>query len=102
VQNSLDIEHLAKAIKRYDVLTFMKDIVDEMNIKKFEAQDLASVSSMISNLDCIEERTSKRKQVGKNNEVHDVETEGGDEEMTAASKKQKSSQMSITSFFKSN
>ncbi len=100
LQNTLDLDHLVKAVKRYEVLSFMRDIVDEMNLKKMESKDLSSVASMISKLDAIEERANKRKQDKGSDENGEVHAE--DEDMTAANKKQKSSQMSITSFFKSN
>jgi hypothetical protein len=94
-QNTLDIEHLAKAVKRYDVLMFMKDVVDEMNVKKADTRDLSSISSMMAKLDSIDEKSSgKRKADPGTAEEIDLE----DEEMQE-SKKFKSSQTSITSFF---
>jgi len=99
-QNTLDIEHLAKAVKRYEVLSFMKDIVDEMNSKKIETQDLSSLSSIISKLDRIDDErvttSIKRKQQNAEGSANGDE-ENQDED---GNKKLKSSQMSITSFFK--
>ena len=88
VHNTLDIDHLSKAVKRYEVLEFMQDLITEMNIKPKEpVSDLGSISAMISNLDAVDQ-SSKRK---------DRDTEDGESE---EAKKQKGSQVSITSFFR--
>jgi hypothetical protein len=45
--NTLDIEHLSKAIKRYDVLGFLSDLVSEMNQRLREPTSLGSLESLI-------------------------------------------------------
>lgn len=79
--NTLDIDHLARAIKRYDVLRFLSDLINEMNQRHSEVEALESVDRV---LEAADSTVAKRKTV--------VEA---DEEAIDAQKKQRS----ITSFF---
>ena len=92
VANTLDVEHLAKAVKRYEVLTFMKDLVGEMTVKSREARELASVDQVLADADA---SLGKRKE---RIETPDVELLDDSEGV----KKHRNSQASITSFFKPN
>jgi len=84
--NTLDICHLAHALKRYEVLTFLKDLIDEMKPKSDESVSIESVEKVIVDTDAA---VAKRKSL--------MRSEAGDCE---ARKKIKGAQSSITSFFK--
>lgn len=79
--NTLDIDHLARAIKRYEVLKFLSDLVNEMNQRHVEPKSLDSVEQVLESADMT---VAKRKP--------DVEME---EDASEGAKKQRS----ITSFF---
>lgn len=79
--NTLDIDHLARAIKRYEVLRFLSDLVNEMNQRHSEVEALESVERVLEEADMA---VAKRKPVME-----------ADDEANESSKKQRS----ITSFF---
>ena len=81
--NTLDVEHLAKAIKRYEVLGFLSDMVSEMNQRVKEPTSLGSLDDVLREPIGVEipSSVSKRKQ-----EMDEVDE---------STKKQRS----ITSFF---
>jgi hypothetical protein len=89
-ENTLELEHLMKAVKRYDVLSFLKDIVTEMNVHKPVPVDRPAASGMGKNLS----RSKRPAECG--NELDSGQTEM---EPSETKKKLKTSQMSITSFF---
>ena len=90
-ENTLELDHLVKAVKRYDVLAFMRDVVAEMNMDKpaSSAKPLAP-----SNSKGAASSRSKRP-VDLANAIESEEMDLSSE----PNKKLKTSQMSITSFF---
>ena len=82
--NSLEIECLARAVKRYDVLGFMQDLIAEMATNSREDISIGSVEKVLEDTD---KMISKRKN-------HIASDEG------AAKKIKGPSQSSITAFFK--
>lgn len=92
--NTLDLDHLCKAVKRYDVLAFMADLVEEMNVKDHETKDLELIGS-----------TPRRDSYGvdKRKDRTASEVDHSIQEPGVQLKKHKdSSQVPITSFFKAN
>jgi hypothetical protein len=89
--NTLDIDHLVKAVKRYEVLAFMQDLLHELNEKSREPQSLLGVDRLLEQVD---ESLGKRKER--------VETPDKSYEPLDVAKKARNGQASITSFFKSN
>ena len=79
--NTIDIEHLSKAVKRYEVLGFLSDLVREMNRRELDRElaALERVEDIVAQADAM---VAKRKP-------------DDDDESMEASKKQRS----ITSFF---
>jgi hypothetical protein len=91
--NTLDVDHLVKAVKRYEVLAFMQDLLKEMNHKPSIPQELPSTEE---GLDSIGSSLAKRKErIHSNDLLVDADSD-------IVYKKQKSCQISITSFFKPN
>ena len=91
--NVLEVEHLAKAVKRYEVLTFMEDLLKEMHLKSMRPKDLPNLDLELEQSD---QSLSKRKdRMGSDEGIPDDDAD-------VASKKPRSSQVSITSFFKPN
>lgn len=81
--NTIDVDHLAKAVKRYEVLSFMQDMVSEMQERSHVPSSLGDADSIVAESEAF---AGKRKQVPD-------ETEEGD-----VVKKQRS----IASFFAAN
>jgi len=89
-ENTLEVDHLVKAVKRYDVLSFMKDVVAELNVDKPASTARPLVSS---NSKAGPSRSKRPADVTRADESQDMDTS------CEPSKKLKTSQMSITSFF---
>lgn len=89
--NTLDMDHLAKAVKRYEVLAFMQDLLHELNEKSREPQSLLGVDRVLEQADA---------SLGKRKER--IETPDNSDESLDVAKKARNGQASITSFFKSN
>jgi hypothetical protein len=91
-ENTLELEHLVKAVKRYDVLAFIKDAVLEMRTEKpaSTARPLAPANGRVGNSSRTK-RPAETAAPDSENCHMDISSE--------PSKKLKTSQMSITSFF---
>ena len=84
--NTLDIDHLGKAIKRYEVLGFLSDLVAEMNERVKEPSSLGSLESVLVEVDNNESIEAT---------VHSKRKPDVEDNDDGVSKKQRS----ITSFF---
>lgn len=92
-ENTLELDHLVKAVKRYDVLAFMSDVVAEMNAGKppSSTRPLAPSNAKVGG----SARCKRPADI-----VRADDSEGVDMDTSVEpSKKLKTSQMSITSFF---
>ena len=89
-ENTLELEHLMKAVKRYEVLAFLKDIVTEMNVQKPSPVEGPTASGLAKNL-------NRSKRPAEDGNEPDSGQTGVDQ--SESTKKLKTSQMSITSFF---
>ncbi len=92
-ENTLELEHLVKAVKRYDVLAFIKDVVAEMRTEKpaSTARPLAPTNGRVGN-------SSRTKRPAETAHTADSDNCHMDLSLEPC-KKLKTSQMSITSFF---
>ena len=88
--NTLDVDHLSRSVKRYEVLSFMEDLLAEVTSNPQECISIGSVDKVIEETDAA--MICKRKQV----ELVNAED---DEASTLKKVKGSSSQSSITSFF---
>ena len=89
-ENTLELDHLIKAVKRYDVLAFMKDIVAEFESQRPEPI-VKALSSVNPNTGTRAKRNADTAMVIDLDDEKDSSIEGA--------KKLKTSQTSITSFF---
>lgn len=89
--NTLDIDHLSRSVKRYEVLSFMEDLLAEVTSNPQECISIGSVDKVIEETDAA--MVCKRKQ------VEQVNAEDDEASMLKKVKGSSSSQSSITSFF---
>lgn len=89
-ENTLELEHLMKAVKRYDVLSFLKDTVSELQAQKPSPPERVSVSTTTKSVN-----RSKRPA----DRVDGPDSSQAEMDISESTKKLKTSQMSITSFF---
>ena len=87
-ENTLEIDHLVKAVKRYDVLAFMKDVVAEMNVVEKPASMPRPGGSLRGGV-------TRTKRPNSANDVVDMSSSEPAKKLKTSS----SAQMSITSFF---